>query len=394
MTDALLSIAAIEDSTSSGVYLKRDLTLVRGEGALLWDETGRRYIDCVGGQGAANFGHRHPVILQAMRRQMETLTVCPEMFHTPARALYQQALIEAAGPHFRRVVLCNSGAEANEAALKMARLVTGRHGVISTMRGFHGRTMGALSTTWEKAYREPFEPLIAGVTFVPYNNLERMAAAISDATAAVLVEAVQGEGGVHPAEPGYLAHVQALCRERGALLIVDEVQTGFGRTGALFAHHHDGVQPDLMPVAKSIAGGLLMGALLMSARVGAQSPAAHRSTIGGSPLACAAAQAALGVLRDDRLSERAALLGALALDVLRAGLRPTAFREVRGRGLLIGIELRGKVAPVLRAMQERGVLALPAGPTVLRLLPPLGIAEDDWNEALQQVLETLNRAAE
>jgi acetylornithine/LysW-gamma-L-lysine aminotransferase len=248
----MLNIDTLEDSHSSGVYLKRDLQIVRGEGATLYDDQGNRYIDCVGGQGAANLGHCHPRVVEAITHQASELISCPELFHNPIRARYQAELCLAA--NMPRVFLCNSGAEAVEGALKFARASTGRTGVIATMRGFHGRTMGALSATWEKTYREPFNPLIPGVVHVPYNNLERLQEALNENIGAVIVEAVQGEGGVHPAQEGYLRAVQDLCRANGSLLIVDEVQTGFGRTGWLFAHQHDGVQPDLMCVAKSIAG--------------------------------------------------------------------------------------------------------------------------------------------
>jgi acetylornithine/LysW-gamma-L-lysine aminotransferase len=382
-----LDFAALEDAHSSGTYVKRDLTIVRGEGAILYDDAGRRYIDCVGGQGSANLGHAHPAILAALDAQMRELITCPELFHNPTRARFQAALCAAA--NMPRVFLCSSGAEANEGAIKIARLVTQRPKIVAAMRGFHGRTMGALSATWEKSYRQPFEPLIPEVTHVPYNQIDKLAAAIDDSTAAVLLEVVQGEGGVHPAQPGYLAAVAALCHERGALLIVDEVQTGFGRTGCLFAHQADGVQPDLLCLAKSIAGGVPMGAVLLGERVGALPPSSHGSTFGGNPLACAAGLAALEVYQNTDLIARAKRLGDAAMARLRAAL-PQGAREVRGRGLLIGVELRGKVAPVLRALQARGVLALPAGAAVLRLLPPLVIEEADWWTAMDAVIEVLN----
>lgn len=386
----MLDLSALEDQHSSGVYLKRDLQIVRGYGARLIDADGREYIDLVGGQGAANLGHSHPAVVAAVREQVEQLIACPELFHNPIRAQYQAALCHAA--NMPRVFLCNSGAEANEAAIKFARLATGRTGIIATMRGFHGRTMGALSATWEKTYREPFAPLIPGVTHIPYNNLERLREAITADTAAVLLEVVQGEGGVHPAADGYLREVQALCHANGTLLILDEVQTGFGRTGYLFAHQHDGVQPDLLCLAKSIAGGLPMGALLIGERVGALSPAAHGSTFGGSPLVCAAALATLNVLQSTDLISRACELGERLLAYFRENLPEKAVREVRGRGLMIGIELRGKVAPVLRELQARGVLALPAGAAVLRLLPPLVIDEADLWNAANVIVEVLNDA--
>lgn len=389
--------ASLEDAHAAGVYLKRDITIVRGEGAVLWDDSGRRYIDLVGGQGSANLGHCHPAIVAALHEQAQTLISCPELFHNPVRAEYQAALCAAAG--MARVFLCNSGAEANEAAIKFARILTGRKGIVATMRGFHGRTMGALSATWEKTYREPFAPLVPGFSHVPYNNIAKLADAITEDTAAVILEVVQGEGGVHPAQDGYLRAAQALCREHGALLIIDEVQTGFGRTGYLFAHQYDGIQPDLLCVAKSIAGGVPMGAVLIAEHLGAVPPASHGSTFGGSPLACAAGLAALHVLTkrtvatgqhgEGDLILRARALGETALAFLREHAPEAAVREVRGRGLMIGMELRGKVAPVLRALQARGVLALPAGATVLRLLPPLVIEESDLMNALETVVDVL-----
>jgi LysW-gamma-L-lysine/LysW-L-ornithine aminotransferase len=381
-------LTGLEDTHSSGAYIKRDLNIVRGYGARIVDDAGNEYIDLVGGQGTANLGHCHPAVVAAIKEQAETLIACPELFHNPVRARYQAELCRAAG--MPRVFLCNSGAEANEGALKFARVTTGRTGVVATMRGFHGRTMGALSTTWEKTYREPFLPLIDGVTHVPYNNADRIAEALNANTAAVIVEVVQGEGGVHPAQAGYLQSVRELCDANGSLLIIDEVQTGFGRTGFLFAHQYDGVKPDLLTVAKSIAGGMPMGAILIGERVGALNPAAHGSTFGGNPLACAAAIAALDVLQNTDLIPRARALGESAIGMLRANAPERVVREVRGRGLMIGIELRSKVAPVLKMLQSRGVVALPAGANVLRLLPPLVISDEDMARAIEVILETLN----
>jgi acetylornithine/LysW-gamma-L-lysine aminotransferase len=390
MLNEMIDFNTLEDAHSSGAYLKRDLQIVRGEGATLWDADGNRYIDCVGGQGTANLGHAHPVILKAIQEQAAQLITCPELFHNPVRARFQAELCKASG--MSRVFLCNSGAEANEGALKIARLKTGRTGVIATMRGFHGRTMGALSATWEKAYREPFLPLIADVTHVPYNNLDRLRETLNDNTAAVLLEVVQGEGGVHPAEAGYLQAALELCHANGSLLIIDEVQTGFGRTGYLFAHQHDGIQSDLMTVAKSIAGGIPAGAVLMHERLGELTPAAHGSTFGGNPLACAVGLAVLDVLQNTDLIAHARTLGDEVRAHLQANLSEKAVREVRGRGFMFGIELRGKVAPVLKELQTRGVLALPAGPSVLRLLPPLVMTDEDLWQAVAIIEEVLNNA--
>ena len=293
-----------------------------------------------------------------------------------------------------RVFLCNSGAESIEAAIKFAVLSTGRTRIVSTMRGFHGRTIGALSATWEKAYREPFAALLPAVTHVPFNNVERMAEVIDETVAAVIVEPVQGEGGVHPAASGYLRDVERLCHERGALLIVDEVQTGFGRTGTLFAHTQDGIQPDLLCLSKSIAGGLPMGAVVIGERVGTLPPSTHGTTFGGNPLACAAAQATLDVLQATDIIQSGGRLGDTVRQYLAANLPERAFREVRGRGLMIGIELRSKVAPVLRSLQARGVLALPAGASVLRLLPPLVIEPEAMWQVVRTIEEVLADATE
>lgn len=383
---------SLEDAHTSGVYPKRALTIVRGQGAYLWDSEGRRYIDCVGGQGAANLGHAHPAVVAAIQNQAATLISCPEIFYNDTRAALLEKLTTAAG--MPRAFLCNSGTEAVEAALKFAKLATGRKHIVAAKRGFHGRTMGALAATWEPKYREPFEPGVPNYTHVPYNDLSALEAEISDQTAALILEVVQGEGGVRPGDGEYLRAAQALCRERGAMFITDEVQTGFGRTGKLFAHQHYGLEPDLMPVAKSMAGGLPMGACLIGSRVGTLEPMTHGSTFGGNPLACAAALAALEVMDTEDLPGRAAALGGWMLERLAdlPSRFPEKVREVRGLGLLLGIELRNKVAPVLRGLQERGVLALPAGVTVLRLLPPLVISKDDLELVAQAVEAVLTQS--
>jgi LysW-gamma-L-lysine/LysW-L-ornithine aminotransferase len=382
------TIMNLESRHGSGVYPKRPLAIVRGQGARLWDAEGHSYIDCVGGQGAANLGHAHPRIAAAIAEQSHCLISCPEIFYNDIRAQLLAALTGAAPAGLDRAFLCNSGAEAIEAALKFARLSTGRTGIVAAMRGFHGRTMGALSATWNREYRTPFEPLVPGFSHVPYNDLAALARAVDDTTAAVLLEAVQGEGGVHPAEPGYLHAAQALCHERGALLILDEVQTGYGRTGRFLACQHYEVTPDLLAVAKSMAGGLPMGACLLGPRVTGVTPMAHGSTFGGNPLACAAGLATLQVLADDDLPGRAARLGAYAQSRL-AALDLPVIRQVRGLGLLIGIELKVKVTPILQRLQGEGVLALPAGASVLRLLPPLVIEQADLDDAIDAIARVL-----
>ena len=391
MLEELQSYMQLEQQYTSGVYIKRELEIVRGDGAILYDADGNRYIDCVAGQGTANLGHRHPAIVQAIQEQANRLIACTEVFHNPIRAQYQAALCQVAD--MPRVFLCNSGAEAVEGALKFARLHTERTGVIAAMRGFHGRTMGALSTTWEKHYRQPFAPLIPEISHVPYNNLERLEATLNTNTAAVLLEVIQGEGGVHPAQAGYLREVQRLCHQYGALLIIDEIQTGFGRTGQFFAFQDEGIEPDLVCLAKSIAGGVPMGAILIGERIGSLPPMMHGSTFGGNPLACAAGLIVIETLQSTNLIERTRQRGEEVHAFLNHELHTSAIREVRGRGLMIGIELRTKVAPLLRALQRRGVLALPSGRTVLRLLPPLVIEDEDLWAGLEAVVEVVNESA-
>ena len=370
------------------VYPKRELTLVRGSGAEVWDDRGRRYLDCVGGIGVASVGHANPAVAQAIAEQARTLVTCPGIFYNDRRAELLEKLVSIAPPGLTRAFLCNSGAEAVEAALKFARLATGRTGIVAAMRGFHGRTMGALSATFKKDYREPFAPLVPGFSFAPFGNADRMRAAVGEDTAAVLLEPVQGEGGVRPAEPEYLQAVRAICDETGALLILDESQTGFCRTGRMFACERYGVEPDLMCLAKAIAGGVPMGAVLardgMPPLVGK-----HGTTFGGNPLACAAALAAIRFMEDQRLAERAETLGARFRERI-SGKVPARVRTVRQLGLMIGVELRERCRPTLERLMEQGVLALPAGSTVIRLLPPLVITEPQLDEvasALTTVLE-------
>jgi len=331
-------------------------------------------------------------VVQAICDQAQTLITCPEIFYNDVRARLLERLVSIAPQGLERVMLVNSGTEAVEGALKLARLSTGRAGIVAAQRGFHGRTLGALSTTWEPHYRQPFEPLLPGVSHVPYGRLEAMEGAISDETSAVILEVVQGEGGVNPGDGDYLRGVQALCRERGALFIVDEVQTGFGRTGRMFACEHHGLQPDLMAVAKGIAGGVPMGALLLGDRVTNISPGVHGTTFGGNPLACAASLAAIQYMLDHDLAGEAARKGEWVLSRLRS-IDARAIREVRGIGLMIGIELRTRATQVLKALADEGVMALPAGRTVVRLLPPLVISDQDLATVCDTIERVLAQAA-
>ena len=380
-----------ETRYAAGGSYKRPIRLVRGEGAVVFDDQGQRYIDCVGGIAVANVGHANPRVAAAITQQAARLISCPDLFHNDVRAAYLERLVAALPAGMNRVFLCNSGTEAIEAAIKFARFSTGRTQIIAAMRGFHGRTLGALSATWEKSYRAPFEPLVPDYQHVRYNDLAALEAAISERTAAVLLEIVQGEGGVRPAIPQYLQAAARLCQERGALLIVDEVQTGFGRTGRMWASEHAEIVPDLLCLAKGIAGGIPMGATCLGPRVQSMPPGLHSSTFGGNPLACAAAIATLDELTERHLPERAAVLGARLLERLQALVVTSPLvREVRGLGLMLGVELREHVQPSLKALAERGVLALTASPYVIRLVPPLVIEEEQLDQvavALEEVLQ-------
>jgi acetylornithine/LysW-gamma-L-lysine aminotransferase len=384
-----VTISETELRYTSGVYGKRGIAIVRGQGAHLWDDMGKEYIDCVGGQGAANVGHANPAVAQAIAEQARTLISLTEIFYSDKRAALQEKLVSISPNHADRVFLCNSGTEAIEAAIKFARYSTGRTGIVAMMRGFHGRTMGALSATWEPKYREPFVPLVPDFSHIPFDNLDKAREAITDRTAGVIVEIVQGEGGVRPASREFLVGLQSICREYGALLIVDEVQTGFGRTGKMFASEHFGLEGDLVVLAKSIAGGLPMGAVLIGERVKKLEPMIHGSTFGGNPLACAASLSAIAYIEREDLPARAAELGAYTMGRLQR-IESPMIREVRGMGLIIGVELKQKVTPYLHALMDRGVLALPAGLNVLRLLPPLVIEKSDLDIVVDQIEAVLN----
>jgi LysW-gamma-L-lysine/LysW-L-ornithine aminotransferase len=380
-------IIEIENQHTSGVYAKQALAIVRGQGASLFDAEGVEYLDCSSGHGVANLGHAHPKIADALYQQASTLITLFESFPNDQRARLMQKLARLV-PGLDRVFFCNSGTESVEAAIKFARISTGRKNIVAAMRAFHGRTYGSLSATFNKKYREGFEPLVPGFSHVPYNNVEALDKTVNEETAAVILEAVQGEGGVYPASPEFIEAARRICDERGALLIVDEIQTGFGRTGTMFAIQHFDVSPDLLACAKSLAGGVPMGAVLIGRNVRNLTPGVHGSTFGGNPLSCAAALATLQVIEEEDLPRQALVKGAYLIDKLHQ-IESPLIREVRGMGLMIGIELKHKVAPYLKALQERRIIALNAGMTVIRLLPPLVISYHQIDHLVDVLTEVL-----
>jgi acetylornithine/N-succinyldiaminopimelate aminotransferase len=381
MSDALLPV------------YERDLVLVKGKGAKLFDKDGRTWLDFAAGIAVNGFGYGDRKIVAAIRNQARLLIHASNLFHTEPASALAERLVALAFPS--RVFFCNSGSEACEGAMKFARRIgkdEGRTEFVCFERSFHGRTMGALSATWTAKYREPFEPLVPGVSFCPLNDLGAVAAAVSPRTAAVMVEPVQGEGGIRPATGEFLRGLGALCRERGALLVFDEIQCGLGRTGKMFAYEHAGVSPDILTLAKPLAGGLPMGAILIRDTLApAVKVGDHGSTFGGNPVAAAAALAVLDHLTAPGFLDEIAKKG----QYLSRGLRRLARKhkgsvaEVRGLGLMLGVELRGEAGPVVKALRERGILATKAGDHVLRLLPPLVVKRSEIRtllDALDAVL--------
>jgi acetylornithine/LysW-gamma-L-lysine aminotransferase len=373
------------------LHADRGISLARGEGSYLWDDHGRRYLDLMTNYGVNLLGHAHPQVTAAIDRQASLLTNAHQSFDSPARQEFLDALAGFLPASLSRISFANSGAEAVEAALKYTRVATGRTGVIATHRAYHGRTFGALSTTSDAKYRDPFMPMLGGVQHVPFNNLPAMAEVMNDSIAAVIIEPIQGEGGIRVPEDGYLKGIRELCDAYGALLICDEIQTGF-RTGAPLAFSREGIVPDILCLSKSIANGLPIGVTIVTEAVSERVPkGSHGGTFSGNPLVCAAGGATLQVLADEQLHSKAVEKGDRFQGRLR-DLGLSQIREVRGRGLLLAVELKKPATPVIRAMQERGVLVLPAGGTVIRFLPSILIQDAQLDEGIDVLVEALRQA--
>jgi acetylornithine/LysW-gamma-L-lysine aminotransferase len=388
-------IINFENRLMANVFAKRPVVIARGKGALVWDIKGKEYIDCMGSYGVALLGHSHPKVVEAVCKQAETLISCHASLYNTKRTEFLQKLMSITPKGLNKAFLSNSGAEAVECAIKLARKFTGKPEIIAMMGGFHGKTMGALSATWDKKYREPFQPLVPEFKHIPPDNLEKVQEAITDKTAAILVEPIRGEGGVRIPPDGFLQGLRELCDEKSVLLILDEVQTSFGRTGKLFGCEHWGVTPDVMCLAKPFAGGLPIGItvaqepIMSSLKVGE-----HSSTFSGSPLVCAAACAAIDVLLEEKLADRAAALGGYfkaKLEDLQAKYK--IVKEVRGLGLMLGVELRYDVLNIILKAMDRGVLILDAGRNVLRFLPPLVIEKEQIDKTIS-VLDTVLKEEE
>ncbi len=369
-------------------YARAPICLVRGEGVRVWDSEGREYLDFTSGIAVVALGHCHPRVTGAIQEAAATLIHASNLFHTAPQIHLAKLLCEHSFGD--RAFFCNSGAEANEAAIKLVRkyarehLSSDRYEIIATWNSFHGRTLATLTATGQEKYRHGFEPLMPGFKHVPYNDLRAMERAVDNRTAAILVEPIQGEGGVKVPDDDYLPGLRKLCDEAGALLILDEVQTGMGRTGTLWAYQHWGVEPDVMTLAKALANGIPIGAMLAREPVArALTPGSHGSTFGGTPFVASVALATLTTLLEEKLPERAARVGQhLLTGLLSLKAKHPVIREVRGKGLLLGVELTRPAAQVVTACREAGLLILTAGETVVRLTPPLIVDEAACDRAL------------
>jgi len=381
----------VENRILASTYSKIPIVAVRGRGARIWSIDGREYVDCMGGYGVALVGHCHPRIVEAIRKQSEKLIVCHGSIYNDARAEFLEKLISIAPKGLDKIFLSNSGAEAVEAALKIARKYTGRKVFVSMMGGYHGKTMGALSVTWREDYRRPFEPLIGEIKFAPYGDIDKLKSLATDDVAAIIIEPVQGESGVRIPPDGYLKEVRELCDEKGILLIFDEVQCGLGRTGKMWASQHWGIAPDILCVAKGLASGIPIGATIAPREVMDKlSVGEHTSTFGGNPIACAAGSATIDVLLTEKLPDRAWEYGCIFKRMLEDKLSEyKVVREVRGLGLMIAFDLRlPAVKDIVLGAAANGLLILYSGRTTIRLLPPLVIGREEIEFAVS-VLEKL-----
>ncbi len=379
MSPAQNPIIAAADGAIAATYKRFPIVLVEGSGASVWDSDGRRYTDFVAGIAVCNLGHAHPAVAEAICRQAKRLLHVSNLYYTVPQT--ELAAWLTAHSFADRVFFCNSGAEANEAALKLVRKYfndrgeTGRRRVVAMERSFHGRTFATLSATGQAKVRQGFEPVLAGFEFVPFNDIEALARAVDDQTAAVVLEPVQGEGGVRPPAPGYLQAVRALCDGAGALLVFDEIQTGIGRTGKLFAHEHFGVRPDIMTLAKALANGLPIGAMLATEKAAAAfGPGSHASTFGGSPIVTAAALEVVKALSGGLIAQAASTGAYFREQLLGLQSRHASVAEIRGLGLLLGMEISRDGDAIVRACMDRGYLINCIQGSILRFVPPLTIS--------------------
>lgn len=382
-------------------YARYPMTLVKGSGSRLWDDRGNSYLDFMSGIAVANLGHVPERVKARVQEQLETLWHVSNLFRIPQQEQAAEWLTNHTCAD--AVFFCNSGAEANEAAIKLARRYhakvanSGRYEIITFQQSFHGRTLATLTATGQDKVKEGFHPLPEGFRYVPFNDIDSLRAAVNDKTAAIMLEIVQAEGGVHTIKAAFAQEVAKLCAEHGLLLIIDEVQTGMGRTGALFAHEHYGLEPDIFTVAKGLGSGFPVGAMLAKEHLReAFGPGSHGSTFGGNPLAMSAVIGTIETMIEEKVAQRAAERGAYLLNSLKVKLSDVpVVKDVRGLGLIIGIECSEPAADIVEAARAAGLLVITAGPNVVRLLPNLLVTAEEIDEAvsiLHQVLEARSRA--
>jgi len=379
-----------EDQYLGNLYQRFPVTIEKGLGSHVWDTDNNEYIDCMGGYGVALVGHRNERVVNAIKSQIEKVITVHSSFYNKTREEFLQTLIGIAPAGLSQVHLNNSGAESVEAGIKFARKFTGRKGMVAMKGSYHGKSMGALSLTFNPKYRESFKPLVEKVTFSPYGDIDALQTAVDKDTAFVILEPIQGESGIHVPPDGFLQDVRKVCDENGSLLVFDEIQSGLGRTGRMWASEHWKTIPDIMCLAKGIAGGVPMGVTLVRPDIlSVMKKGEHSSTFGGNPLACAAGTATLQALTQDGLVENAKNMGEKFLRGLNdLKSKHKIIREIRGKGLMIGVELKFEVKDILMEGIKKGLLLLYSGRNILRLLPPLVMSDEDVTKSLQ-ILDVL-----
>jgi acetylornithine/LysW-gamma-L-lysine aminotransferase len=381
-----------EDQFMGNLYQRFPVTIEKGKGSHVWDIDGKEYIDCMGGYGVALVGHQNERVVTAIKEQVDKIITVHSSLYNKTREEFLKLLIGLAPKDLTQVHLNNSGAEAVEAAMKFARKFTGKKGMVAMKGSYHGKSFGALSLTFNPKYKKAFQPLVEKVSFASYGDIESLREVVNDDTAFVILEPIQGESGIIVPPNGFLQEVRKLCDEKGILLIFDEIQAGLGRTGRLWACEHWNTSPDIMCLAKGIAGGVPMGATLVRPDILAViSKGEHSSTFGGNPLSCAAGIAALKALTEDGLVENSEKMG----KIFREGLeklkeKHSIIREIRGKGLMIGVEMKFEVRDILMNLIKEGVLMLYSGRNILRILPPLVISEEDITKVLQSLDSVLS----
>ena len=392
-TDDLM---ALSDKYIMSTYKRFPIVLIRGSGAKVWDSNGKEYLDFVAGIAVCSLGHSHPKVVEAIKKQVEILTHVSNLYHIEPQILYAQKLME--NSFADKAFFCNSGAEANEAAIKLARkyahenMGTGKYELITMKDSFHGRTMATVTATGQTKFQVGFAPLLEGFRHVSFDDISALSGAITDKTCGVMLEPIQGEGGVKVPDDKYLSEVRKICNKKGILMILDEIQVGMARTGTLFAYEHYNVEPDIVTLAKAVGNGFPIGVMMATNRVAsAFQPGSHASTFGGNPLAMAAALATLETIMKDGILENVRKVGAYFIKRLHElKSKSSIIKEIRGRGLIIGIEISIDGSPIVNACMDRGLLINCTGGSVLRLVPPLTITEKDVDAAVAILGEVIS----